>query len=128
MKDWAGFLAFAERLSTSEGEAELRSAVSRAYYSAYNDARRYVRIKDPSYLPATRKDPDHWKVWDWFSQAPGKARQVATLGQALRTKRTEADYDVYNQSANLANLKYEATTAVQKAGKILQLLASFRTD
>lgn len=123
MKDWAGFLAFAERLSKGDGEAELRSAVSRAYYSAYNDARRYVRGKDPSYLPANRKDPDHWKVWNWFSQAPGKAPQIATLGQALRTKRTEADYDVYNQ---LANLKYEATTAVQKAGKILQLLATFR--
>jgi hypothetical protein len=118
--DWAEFLAFATRLATGDGEAELRSAISRAYYSAYNDARRYVRDKDAMF---SGKDDQHWKVWDWFAAEPGQAPQVATLGQALRSIRNRADYNVYNP---MSNLKYEATTAVRKAGKVLSLLESLR--
>jgi hypothetical protein len=120
MTDWAGFLALATRLADEDGEADLRSAVSRAYYSAYNDARRYVRNKDAMF---SGKDDQHWKVWDWFAAEPGQAFQVATLGQALRSTRNKADYSVYN---TMPNLKYEARTAIQKATKILSLLEALR--
>ncbi len=89
--DWAGFFALATRLATGDGEAELRSTISRAYYSAYNDARRYVRNKDAMF---SGKEDQHWKVWDWFATEPGQAPQVATLGQALRSMRNRADYNV----------------------------------
>ena len=118
--DWAGFLAFATRLAAGDGEAELRSAVSRAYYSAYNDARRYVRNKDAMF---SGKDDQHSKVWDWFAAEPGQAPQVATLGKALRTSRDRADYNGYNP---ISNLKSEATMAVWKAEKVLSLLESLR--
>ncbi|HZJ67067.1 MAG TPA: hypothetical protein VFD36_26355 [Kofleriaceae bacterium] len=121
MTDWAGFLALATRMAAEDGEAELRSAVSRAYYSAYNDARRYVRNKAPMF---SFKDDQHWLVWDWFAAAPGQAPQVATLGTALRKTRNRADYNVYTP---MQNLKYEAMTAVQKATKILSLLDSLRS-
>ena len=120
MTDWAGFLALATRLSDADAEAELRSAVSRAYYSAYNDARRYVRNKEPGFAG---KDDQHWLVWDWFASEPGQAPQVATLGSALRKTRNKADYNVYSQ---MPNLKYEAKQAVQKATKILSLLDTLR--
>jgi uncharacterized protein (UPF0332 family) len=116
MVDWGGFLALATRMVTETGEAELRSAVSRAYYSAYNAARRYVRNKAPMF---SFRDEQHWLVWNWFAEAPGKVRQVATLGSALRSKRNRADYEVY---VPMANLKYEATIAIQKATSILSLL------
>ena len=117
MADWAGYLALASRLAVIDGEAELRSAVSRAYYSAYNDARRFVRDKDPMY--SLGKDEDHWKVWEWFATRAGKAPQVSTLGQALRRTRNAADY------RSLANYKSEASAAVSKARKILELIESF---
>jgi hypothetical protein len=120
MADRTGFLALAMRLAAEDGEAELRSAVSRAYYSAYNDARRYVRNKDSVF---SGKDDQHWQVWDWFAAEPGQAPQVATLGTALRKTRNRADYDVHKP---MQSLKYEATTAVQKATKILSLLDTLR--
>jgi hypothetical protein len=120
MTDWGGFLALATRLAAEDSDAALRSAVSRAYYSAYNDARRYVRNKEPMF---TFKDDQHWLVWDWFATAPGQAPQVATLGTALRKVRNKADYDVYKP---MQHLKYEANTAVQKAAKILSLLDALR--
>jgi hypothetical protein len=115
--DWAGFLALAERLAAIDGEAELRSAVSRAYYSAYNDARRFVGSQEPMY---SFRDEDHWKVWEWFARQPGQAPQVSTLGQQLRRKRNAADY------RSLSNYKAEAAAAVRTARKILELIESFQ--
>lgn len=117
MGDWAGYLALASRLALIDGEAELRSAVSRAYYSAYNVARRFVQTKEPMY--SLGKDEDHWKVWEWFTSQPGKAPQVGTLGQALRKTRNAADY------RSLSNYKAEASAAVTKASKILELIEAF---
>jgi len=120
MADWAGFLAFATRLALEDGEAELRSAISRAYYSAYNDARRCVSIKEPTY---SFRDADHAKVWDWFASQAGQVAQVATLGGGLRRKRNQADYDA---SASKF-LKQEAADALVKARRILALLELFRS-
>lgn len=108
MNDWAGYLAFAERLSREEGEAELRSAVSRAYYSAYNAARLHVSRIEPMFL--SRAD-DHRKVWQWYAERPGSARQIQTIGQALRTTRNAADYGA------LRNYKAEADAAVKKGAQ-----------
>ena len=116
MRDWAGYLALAERLSREEGEAELRSAVSRAYYSAYNVARKHVGAKDPMF---SFRDDDHRKVWEWYASQPGRAPQVQTMGQALRRTRNNADYNA------LGNYKEEAASAVRKARQILMLIASF---
>ncbi len=123
MNDWAGFLALAKTLAQAlpaEG-ASLRSAISRAYYSAYNDARQYLRSKDLNYN-LSRNDSQHEKVWTWFSSQYGRVTQVATLGEALRKKRNNADYE-----STFPNLKYEAGDSVQKAQRILVLLADART-
>jgi hypothetical protein len=69
------------------------------------------------------KDDQHWLVWNWFAGESGQTPQIATLGQALRSTRNRADYNVYS---SMPNLKYEATTAVQKAAKILSLLEALR--
>lgn len=116
MRDWAGYLALAERLSHEQEEASLRSAVSRAYYSAYNTARQQVCAKEPMF---SFRDDDHWKVWEWYSKQPGRGAQVQTIGQALRSLRNRADYD------RLSNYKAEAESAVRKAKQLLMLLASF---
>jgi len=88
---------------------------------SYNGARRYVRNKAPMF---SFRDDEHWRVWKWFSEEPGQAPQVATLGQALHSTRNKADYNVYG---SIQNLKHEVATAVQKAGKILSLLESLRS-
>lgn len=122
MRDWAGFLALAERLAGEDGDAEHRSAISRAYYSAYNDARRLVRNQDPMFQSA---DDQHGKVWDWFKGKPGRAGSVANSGNAFRRKRNQADYNVYSP---LPFSKHEAEDAVRKAKHILEILADMRAE
>jgi hypothetical protein len=122
VNDWAGFLALATRLSEDDGEAEHRSAISRAYYSAYNDARKYVRGRDPTF---SFKDEHHWKVWDWFQGESGQAATLANIGNTFRAKRNHADYDVYKP---LEFGKHEAKDAVSKARRILQILADLRAN
>ncbi|HTR54969.1 MAG TPA: hypothetical protein VMJ10_29995 [Kofleriaceae bacterium] len=124
MNDWAGFLALARSLAEAPPaeEAKHRSAISRAYYSAYNDARRYVRERDLAFN-LSRYDSQHDKVWAWFASTSGALTQVATLGQGLRRKRNQADYDVY---APMPNVKYESGDAVQKANRILTILDGSR--
>jgi uncharacterized protein (UPF0332 family) len=124
VRDWAGFLELARKLATSDGDAELRSALSRAYYSAYQDARKYRAEKDLSFV-ISRRDPEpHANVWNWYSTLPGKVAQVSTLGFGLRSKRNKADYEVYTP---FEFLKHEVGDALTKAARILSLLAEART-
>ena len=39
MFDWTSFLELAEELAKREGEAELRSSISRAYYAVFHTSR-----------------------------------------------------------------------------------------
>lgn len=124
MKDWAGFLALAEKLANESGNAELRSAVSRAYYSAYQDARRFANESDTTFALSSPDEP-HARVWRWFTGKPGKIGQVSTLGSGLRSKRNKADYEVY---AGLTFLKAEVDDAIGKARRILTLLEYARAE
>jgi len=130
VRDWAGFLELARKLAATEGSAternaELRSALSRAYYSAFQDARKYVAEKDFRF--AIRKNdpnpPTHAAIWNWFSDKPGRVGQLTNLGLGFRRKRNQADYEVYS---TMDNLKYEVGDAIRKAEAILRLLAQAR--
>jgi len=43
--DWSEYLALAKELSQKGSDAAARSAISRAYYAAYNTARRHRAAK-----------------------------------------------------------------------------------
>lgn len=90
------FISLAIRLSSSKREADLRSAVSRAYYGAFHVA---CALLEDFGIQLSRKDlygaDVHMKVRfclrESGSQAVGRA--VEKLG-SLRGERNKADYDL----------------------------------
>lgn len=94
--------------------ADRRSALSRAYYSIYNQARLLVANIEPMYLS---NSDDHKKMWHWFTTRPGKGRQIYTLGWGLRAKRNTADYD---ESARVRGPDVE--TAIKMAESVAKLV------
>jgi uncharacterized protein (UPF0332 family) len=86
--DWTDVLGLAVGLSANADEASLRSAISRAYYAAFNLARLWLVAKGVN-VPKT--GAAHAVVWDRLDQH-GLASE-AVLGRALRDMRNNADYD-----------------------------------
>ena len=89
MFDWDDYLGLAERLAQDSGdEPALRSAISRAYYSAYHAAARFVRER--GLLVGSHS---HLAVWRAVAeQAGGAGSRLGVLGHRLKESRIEADY------------------------------------
>jgi hypothetical protein len=86
------FIATAVRLSASNRESDLRSAVSRAYYGAYHVALDYVSRAGVS-LP-TAADSHEKLVWCLEAGGHDLAAKVAVRLGLLRRDRNVADYDL----------------------------------
>jgi uncharacterized protein (UPF0332 family) len=117
---WGSLIALAGSLVGQESEAAKRSAVSRAYYGAFNAARRLLEAHG---IPVDNHRA-HDRVWRTFKEA-GRAtsgterrwQMVGDLGGALRVLRNQADYaDV------VPRLDREAADAVATAQRLLTLL------
>lgn len=115
MFDWRGFLALADELSGRDDEASLRSAVSRAYYSAFCSARNWLQ-EDGAAVPKTSQA--HRREWNEFEgHSDVERRRVGQLGNRLRHSRNKADYD------NTVNrLEDVALNALVDAEAILEFL------
>ena len=117
-------------------EAALRTAVSRAYYSAYHLARAYVEREG---LGSVGKQDAHRSVWDAIGRPGGnpRPRQERTIrekGFTLLSSRKDADYEIDKPSGAGAaatpptpevrqrHWKSQADLAVQQAGTIRALL------
>ncbi|MGH2938711.1 MAG: hypothetical protein ACRDPE_11400 [Solirubrobacterales bacterium] len=117
---WATLVPLAAGLVAQESEAAKRTAINRAYYGVFNEARRRleahgIRIDDHR---------AHGQVWLTFRDADGadseadvKWQQVGVLGRALQTLRNQADY-----VDDVPWLDREAINAVGIAQRILPLL------
>lgn len=112
--DWSDFLSLAEMLRSSKGDAERRTAVSRAYYAAFHAARRYMKANHPE-VELPREGEAHARVWTEVEKHDQKA---GADGFRLRKQRNWADYDL--ASRNWAN---EANSAVLQAGALIRRLA-----
>lgn len=91
MFDWREYLMLAEQLARSDSsEAELRTAISRAYYAVYHRASTYIR--DQALVPATER-LSHQKAWVTM-RATGDPDRIdaAVRGDQLKRRREEADY------------------------------------
>src|SRR5688572_29044903 len=86
------FIATAVRLSASNRESDLRTAVSRAYYGAYHLALDFVSLAGVS-LP-TSADSHEKLVWCLESGGHEFAAKVAIRLGLLRRDRNIADYDL----------------------------------
>ncbi|MBI2376904.1 MAG: HEPN domain-containing protein [Deltaproteobacteria bacterium] len=90
--EWREFLRLAEDLVTRKDEAELRSAVSRAYYAAYHFARRRL----PAELPKPNATESHASLWRAYLGSTNKAHKaIGVIGDRLREQRRRADYEAH---------------------------------
>ncbi len=109
------FLTLAETWITGATEAEWRSAVSRAYYGAFHEARRLFRDLG---FRVPRSDQAHAYLWLRLSNCG--AAPVILAGSDLNTLRGErnrADYDV-DQTIDHGH----ALLQVQAGRRIIQTL------
>jgi uncharacterized protein (UPF0332 family) len=93
---WRHYLALARGLAGQRFEASRRSAVSRAYYGAFNICRRWL---ETNVTPIDNRGA-HGQVWSTFQVAdratPETRRAwilIGSLGDSLHVLRNEVDYD-----------------------------------
>lgn len=114
--DWADFLELARRLTVGEqddlSEARYRTAVSRAYYAAFNRCRE-LAVRS-GWRPSGRSR-DHRELVDWLAKKKGKYILARELSE-LRSVRNDADYDA---SAAVDSWKSEADRCLKMAHSFL---------
>jgi uncharacterized protein (UPF0332 family) len=118
--NWGAYLALAEGLAANRFEASARSAVSRAYYAAFNVSRRWL---EANLTPIDNRGA-HRQVWQAFKAAdratPATREDwvvVGSLGNSLRVLRNQADYDDI-----VLDLDGRVAGALRDAERILALL------
>jgi len=104
------FIACAGRLARNSAEAELRSAVSRAYYGAFHEAR--VLLRD-SGIRLPRTEQVHIKIVYCLQDCDDPvAEDAGHLLDRLRDQRTVADYELDDpRFANAKKVRWEVAQA-----------------
>lgn len=123
--DWSECFNLAKELAETSKEAELRSAVSRSYYSAFCLARNYLR--DIQQYPRLWRNKTydinaHQYVAEKFIYNQSKSQTMIEIGKdlsRLRKMRNKADYE-----DTMFNLKREARTALMLAQNIISALSN----
>lgn len=121
--DWSEYLNLAQELagqatSPSSQEAKLRSAISRAYYAAFCEARNHLRDREKHSIP--RGGQAHPYVRNQFKKSPDKVRrEVGENLNRLRIDRNKADYD-----DTIAGLSAVTRKALSLAERVLSRLDS----
>ena len=112
--NWCEYYNFADSFSGSDNPAELRSGISRFYYSAFCICRDYIiehrlwgNDKELEEIMASKSPKVHEKTSEIFYNNPYLNRQrrgkkIARLLSELRDKRNDADYksEKYNVKHN----------------------------
>lgn len=114
--DWAEYLILAEELGLRrDDEAALQSAISRAYYAAFCQARKRLR-REGVHIRKTGKA--HTVVWKTYRTAAEERRRlIGMMGDRLRRSRNKADYD-----DEIRRLATEVKDALTKARRVLEPL------
>ncbi len=114
--DWCEYYNFADSFSGSDNPAELRSGISRFYYSAFCICRDYIiehRLwggdEELEEIMTSKSAKVHEKTYEIFHDNPflnrqRRGRKIARLLFELRDKRNDADYksEKYNVKYNYA--------------------------
>ena len=91
--DWNEYLRLAQQLSGLANDAASRSAVSRAYYSAFHAASLSVKSNNVATNPKYERDR-HLRIWNIYIDSSNKeCRRIGNRGQRLKVERQYADYD-----------------------------------
>lgn len=109
------FLASAAALQNGPAEADWRSAVSRAYYAAFHEARMLFHSLG---FRVPRAEQAHAYLWLRLSNCGDpQVRQAGTQLNHLRGQRNVADYDLA-----LTVTQRDASVHVQSALRIVRIL------
>lgn len=121
MFEWADFLNVARELGSSEEEASLRTAVGRAYYSAFHAACRYVRNQGVN-LP--RHGAAHEEVLKALESGKRHEKAAALQLRRLKKSRTEADYELAPPTNWAAQCKSSLVVAESVISKLEPIITS----
>lgn len=118
---WQEYLDLAIELAGAGDEARARTAVSRAYYSAFCSARNWLSENERSFrMP--EPGGTHKFVWDSFDEGHETDKKwIAKEGRKLRASRNSADYD-----DQLSGIASTAQLSIDRARKILERLRKLR--
>lgn len=123
--DWRHYLYLADDLigfgdKSYCDEAKDRTAISRAYYAAYNLAFDHIKAVDGAYIRGLRGDVGHGDISGWYEAQPPSKRQLRKVGGhlvRLCSKRHAADYA--NQLEDNPELPLECAAMASQVVKIL---------
>ena len=115
------FLTLAEIWIRSVSEPEWRSAVSRAYYAAFHEARQLLQGLG---FTVPLGDQAHAYLWLRLSNCGNLPVQVAGSDlNTLRRERNRSDYDIHRDLHQA-----DALLQVQAAARIIQILDGVSND
>ena len=112
---WELFLDIAEELAARQDEAAWRTAIGRAYYTAFGVAGQTLPAAEQATVTPRNAHERVWQLYA-FSTVAG-CRRLANLGYRLRGQRRIADY-----VAGRAVQERDARQAVHDAQELLSLL------
>ena len=121
--DWSEYLELADWITKNAAdlrspEAAHRSAISRAYYCAFNSALALL-VRKREYQP-TGEGKDHGNVVRAYQQhAAPPRKQIGTWLGRLRDRRRRADYD-----AEIVDPGGAATASVRDARQVMTYLTA----
>ncbi len=117
------FQQLASRLAGGTLPGELRSAISRAYYAAYNVG---VQVLEELGFRITEGPGGHGEVQNRFGNSgDGDVKRVASQLTSLHTRRIHADYRM--QRTDVENQK-TVQTVVEQAGRMIRILDGCRSE
>ena len=125
MFNWQDYLQLADELFEKNTEASLRSAISRAYYAAYHQAKLWLEKEEPLLAKDIQSTAaSHDRLWKYFMRIRdfgGNYRRIADKGLSIRDYRNIADYE-----AELTDeyLREKAELTIQEAKHIISFLKS----
>lgn len=122
--DWGEYVRLAELLLStsvefdgSDREARLRSAVSRAYYAAFIQARNRLRDFDHFTIPVTA-NPHQFVSNAYLRHSDAERGQIGADLRRLRIDRNQCDYD-----DTVAGLEVLTGRSLHLATRVLATLA-----
>lgn len=116
--DWNDFLSLARQLARSRDEASKRTAISRAYYCAFNLA--YARA-EKTVGPKPRDASYHQWCWDQYTSTNDRTcKQLGNAGQRMKARRVRADY----KDADIHRLDDEVQRILEDVQQFLASLAA----
>jgi len=117
--DWSRYLNLARKLAgTAEApgdEAELRAAISRAYYAAFMKARNLLRDRDGLIIP--RKNAHQYVIKQFRNSSEKLRKRIGERLLNLRYYRNQADYE--DTVTRLTEKSQEALTLARRIIAVL---------